>query len=307
MRMLAVLGVGAIGGVVAAELVIAGHPVTGCVRTPFETLVREEGGRSQRTTLPLMMDPKAARPADLRWLLLATKAHQTPGAMRWCEAWDDGRLRLAVLQNGVEHRERVAPWIAAERVVPVVVGCPATAVAPGHIVQRGPARLWVPNDANGRDFAALFEGSGAAVTPEADFITSAWRKLCVNVVGGAIAPLAGRAMPEIAHPAKRDLALALARECVAVARAEGAALDAAFADRVALGQVEAKSGGTPSTLTDRLAGRPLEADARNGAVVRIGARHGIATPVNARAAQLMARIHAQPGEDRLGALAAALP
>lgn len=307
MQMLAVLGVGAIGGVVAAELVIAGHPVTGCVRTPFETLVREGGERPLRTTLPLSVDPTAPRPAGLHWLLLATKAHQTPDAMRWFEAWDDGRVRLAVLQNGVEHRERVAPWISAERVVPVVVGCPATAVAPGHIVQRGPAKLWVPDDTNGRDFATLFEGSGADVTPEADFTTSAWRKLCLNVVGGAIASLAGRAMPEITHPAKRDLALALARECVAVARAEGAALDADFADRVALGQAEATSGGTPSTLTDRLAGRPLEADARNGAVVRIGARHGIATPVNACATELMARIHDQPGEDRLDALAAALP
>jgi 2-dehydropantoate 2-reductase len=33
-------------------------------------------------------------------------------------------------------------------------------------------------------------------------------------------------------------------------------------------------------LTDRRAGRPLEAEARNGAVARIGARHGIATPLN---------------------------
>ena len=35
-----------------------------------------------------------------------------------------------------------------------------------------------------------------------------------------------------------------------------------------------------SMLTDRRAGQLLEANARNGAVVRIGARHGIATPLN---------------------------
>ena len=35
-----------------------------------------------------------------------------------------------------------------------------------------------------------------------------------------------------------------------------------------------------SLHADRLAGRPMEIDARNGAVVRIGQKHGIATPMN---------------------------
>lgn len=42
--------------------------------------------------------------------------------------------------------------------------------------------------------------------------------------------------------------------------------------------------GAPSSVNslhaDRLAGRPMEVDARNGAVVRFGAKHGIATPLN---------------------------
>ena len=35
-----------------------------------------------------------------------------------------------------------------------------------------------------------------------------------------------------------------------------------------------------SMLADRQAGRPMEIDARNGVVVRLGRRHGIPTPVN---------------------------
>jgi 2-dehydropantoate 2-reductase len=34
-------------------------------------------------------------------------------------------------------------------------------------------------------------------------------------------------------------------------------------------------------LADRLAGRPMEYDARNGVIVRRGARHGVAAPMNA--------------------------
>jgi 2-dehydropantoate 2-reductase len=46
-----------------------------------------------------------------------------------------------------------------------------------------------------------------------------------------------------------------------------------------------------SMLTDRRAGRLLEADARNGAVARIGARHGIATPLNRAVTALLEAIH----------------
>jgi 2-dehydropantoate 2-reductase len=237
--MLAVIGVGAIGGVCAAELAAAGQPVMGCVRRPFEVLVLEAPDRTLRVTLPLATDPRAAPPLDVEWCLLATKATQNEEAMRWFEALDTGDTRLAVVQNGVEHVARVSRWVGAERVVPVVVGCPATAIEPGHIVQRGPARMWVPHDENGRAFAALFEGSAIEVERTKDWKSAAWRKLCSNVVGGAIAALAGRPMPAVQHPHKRELALALALECAVVARAEGADLDDAFATRVALGQADA--------------------------------------------------------------------
>ena len=35
-----------------------------------------------------------------------------------------------------------------------------------------------------------------------------------------------------------------------------------------------------SLYTDRLNGRPMEIDARNGVIVRLGAKHGIPTPMN---------------------------
>ena len=43
-----------------------------------------------------------------------------------------------------------------------------------------------------------------------------------------------------------------------------------------------------SLLADRLAGRPMEWDARNGVIVRLGAIHGVPTPVNAMASTLLA-------------------
>jgi 2-dehydropantoate 2-reductase len=298
---IAVVGVGAIGGVCAANLVAAGRDVVCCVRTPFSDLTLDAPGASLRSRPRVETDP--ARVPPVSWILFATKAHQTAGAAAWLAALARPGTRLAVLHNGVEHVERLAPYFDPARIVPVVIECPATALAPGRIEQRRPGRLIVPDAPDARGFAALFTGSGVEVQCSADWKTAAWRKLCLNVTSGALAALAGVPLPDVVHPRKGEIAHALAGECGEVARAEGADLPAEDAAGVAEGVLGSPVRGTPSTLTDRLHRRPLEADARNGAVPRIGVRHGIAAPVNARAAELMQRAHLDPGVDLLPSLA----
>ncbi|HUQ03719.1 MAG TPA: 2-dehydropantoate 2-reductase [Kofleriaceae bacterium] len=302
---IAVVGVGAIGGVCAASLARAGREPICCVRTPFAELVLERGDDVQRFAPRVEILP--ARVAEVAWVLLATKAQQTEGAAGWLRALVDHETRVAVLQNGVEHVARVAPYVDPARVVPVVVACPATAVSPGRIVQRRAATFTVPDDAGGAAFAALFDGTDVTVERTHDWPTAAWRKLCLNVTGGALAALAGVPLPDARHPRLRELAHMLAHECARVARAAGADVSDAFAADVAEQAVSAPTGGAPSTLTDRLHRRPLEVDARNGTVVRLGARHGIATPANTRAAALMARAHLDPSIDMLPELATLAP
>lgn len=305
--MLGVIGVGAIGGVCAAELAHAGTPVVGCVRRRAPGLRLDAPAHQIEPRIAWAVDPSQRLPFAVEWFLLATKAHQTPAAMAWFDAWAEAGTYLAVLQNGVEHASRVAPWVARDRVVEVVVECPATAVAPGHIVQRRPARFSVPPSPGARAFAALFAATEIEVSIDADWTTCAWQKLCQNVVGGALAALAGRRVSEIDHPQKSALARALAEECARVARAEGARISDAWLSQLVDSQSGPAADGQPSTLTDRLAGRPIEADARNAAVPRIGKRHGIEAPVNERAAALMLAAHQDPHRDWLPELAKTLP
>jgi 2-dehydropantoate 2-reductase len=289
-----VVGVGAIGGVCAAHLLAAGRDVTCGVRTRFDQLVVDAPGGRLAFAPRVVTEPELAD-----WVLLATKAHQTEGAAAWLRHAG----RVAVVQNGVEHVERVSRWVPADRVVPVVIDVPATAVGPGRIQQRTAVRCTVPDDDNGRDFASLFAGTDVTVEPTGDWRQGAWRKLCRNVTGGALVPLSGR-QPPLRHPRLAELAHALAHECVAVARAERLDIPIPYADSVARSAIDATEG-SPSTLADRLRGRPLEYDARNGAVVRIGARHAVPTPVNARACELLARAHLT-ADDLLDDLAVAL-
>ena len=83
------------------------------------------------------------------------------------------------------------------------------------------------------------------------------------------------------------LARGLVRACGAVGRAAGAVLGDGIVQAVVAGARKAAPDGLNSLIADRMAGRQMEIDARNGAIVRLGKKHGIPTPLNAMAVALL--------------------
>jgi 2-dehydropantoate 2-reductase len=190
-----------------------------------------------------------------------------------------------VLQNGVEHVQRFAPYVPAERIVPAVIDCPAERSAPGRMRQRGPSWIVVPDTPDGRAFVPLFERTNFDVAT-GDFTTRAWAKLCINAPG-AISAILLQPTGVIRLEPIAELTRGMVREVVLVGRAEGAHLDDAIVEQVVDGARRAPADSINSLLADRLAGRQMEIDARNGAVVRFGRLHDIPTPLNEMAVALL--------------------
>jgi 2-dehydropantoate 2-reductase len=229
-------------------------------------------------------DPKEAFEVDC--VIVATKAYDVAGAAKWLERLASKGAPVAVLQNGVEHRERFAPYIATEKILPVMVDCPAERQAIDRVRQRGVMHLKVPDCAIGRGFVELFAGTMADATVVSDFQSVVWRKLCFNSAG-VLSALLLQPAGIVREEALGDVALEIIRECAAVARAEGAQLEENVAEVVLAAQRDAPPDSINSMLADRQAGRPVEIDARNGVIVRLGRKHGIATPANSMAVALM--------------------
>jgi 2-dehydropantoate 2-reductase len=280
MARIAIVGVGAIGTVMGAALIASRkHEVTLCARSAtFAKLVIHLRSRDVEVPAAPIVDEREAHPVE--WLLLCTKAHQTASAARWFRAL--APAKIAVLQNGIEHAARVAPFAGSAAVLPVIVRCPAEPLAPGEVNQQGPASLVVEKNPLGAEFAALFEGNSVAVQSTDDFRTEAWTKLCQNAVNGAVCGLTVRPIVVMRQPLVADFARQLALECIAVGRAEGARFDDSLATQIVeqmVGIPNAEHHGN-SLYYDRRAGRPMEFEARNGVVVRLARKHGIATPLS---------------------------
>ncbi|MGA7343177.1 MAG: 2-dehydropantoate 2-reductase [Terracidiphilus sp.] len=292
MARVAVVGVGAIGGAIAGLLETAGgHEITLCTRRPLNTLSVETPEGLVRVTARNATDPAQAQPVD--WVLVATKAYDAAATAGWFPALCAGGAPVAVLQNGVEHRERFEPYVPAERLLPIVIDCPAERLSDQTVLVRGAALMKVEDTPLGRSFAQLFQRARVKVELTGDFTTALWWKLCFNSVG-ALSALALKPSGVLRGQAMARVALEMVAECAAVGRAEGARLDESIGEEVLAMYKMHPADSVNSLLADRLAGRKMEWNARNGAIVRKGARHGIETPLNRMAAALLEAVEGEP-------------
>ncbi len=254
------MGPGAIGTTVAAMLHEVGRTPLLCGRTPRDHLTLLEGGRSMSIPGPVRTSPKEiTRTADL--VFLAVKATQIEAAAEWLAVLVGPETVVCVLQNGIEQVQRVGPHAPRGRIIPAVVWIPAQAQSDASVRLRGDVRLTLPDTAASRVVAEALQGTRCAVDLAENFSALAWRKLLQIAEAGLMA-LTNRRSGMFSRADIAGLTLAYARECLAVARAEGAE----FGDEVPQEILEkfqaAPTDMSTSILTDRETGRPLEWDIR---------------------------------------------
>jgi 2-dehydropantoate 2-reductase len=289
----AVIGPGGIGGVAAGCLREADrHDVIVCARRPIATLTLERPEVTVALPLRTLTDPAEAEPVD--WVLLCTKAHETASAEPWLRGLCRPSTHIAVLQNGIEHQARVAPYVGGAAVVPTVVYYNGERLAPDRVRLRHVTGhdLAAPDDEAGRAFAQLLTGTPLRVLLSADFTTLAGRKLLINSVANPITALTRQRLGVFRHDDVRGLCRAVLEEAVAVARAAGARLNEDEAGQTLATLLTYPAEAGTSMYFDCLADRPLEIEELTGAIVAAGELHAIPTPLNRALLTLLRAINA---------------
>ncbi len=191
---------------------------------------------------------------------------------------------IVTVQNGLGNVETLAAAVGPARVALGVIYVGAEMVD-GALKATGPGRVELgrPDHPKRREhlerLADAMQAGGMTVSVVDDPWPSVWRKLVVNAAMNATTALFGITNPELLHhPAARPIADDLARETARVATAAGVAIDPEAAP--AMWHPVTSFVNRSSMLQDMAAGRPTEIDSINGAVVREGARYGVAAPAN---------------------------
>ncbi len=291
----AILGAGAIGGLLGTVLGSLGEDVTVVVRA--ETLASYPSSLTlERPSGVITAPAKAAatltEPVDVLWI--ATKTYQLQTALEVVHALPGCVIPLL---NGVDHVALLRARFGPERVVPGTIAVEAERIAPGRFIQRSPfVRFNLAGSGEpllGAIVARLGElGFTCKFIPNE--ATLLWGKLCflgpIALATSASGMTVGQILADAGWKSKLSSTI---REACAVANASGAEVDAAQI----LTLFESSPPGMRSSMQkDVAAGRQLELDAIGGPIVRGGEQHGI---VVSTTAELMAAIRAKVGDHRL--------
>lgn len=334
---IAVVGTGANGAAIAADLARAGRDVTLIDQWPENVAAIRAGGIEVR--LPdedFTVEARAFNLCDVATMrepfdivLVLVKAYDTRWAVQLIEPLLSPDGLVIGVQNGMT-MDAIAHVVGPERTLGCVIECGGAMWTPG-IVERDtpPTEAWFaigPYDdrtqgREGEGVDALRYSGTVEIYP--NIRAAKWMKLVVN--SAEIAPSAVldlSLMEAIETPGVRDFMLETGVEAITVLRqasieivpifglpdldsSDARGFLAKLVDAVAYGFAQPHT--KVATLQDWMKGRRSEVNDINGAIVRLGQDVGHPTPYNQRALDIATRIESgelKPAPSNIDALLA---
>ncbi len=317
---IAVIGAGAIGGMLAVRLASSGQAVTVVAKKGAHLeaitrnnlkLIHHDGVEESAKDLRAVANCADAGMQDL--VFLALKAYDIEAVAPQLRALFGNDTIVVSMQNGLPwwyfqnyaglhagYRLKTADpngvieqSIESRRIIGCVVYSAGAIVAPGVVKHLEGDRLPV-GELDGSESERIkrvsetLVGAGLKAPIQSDIRSEIWLKLWGNMSFNPISALTHATLVDICkEPATRALAADMMREAQAVAEKLGVTFRVSLDKRI---EGAAKIGKhKTSTLQDVEAGRPVEVDALIGSVIELGELTGTPTPA-IRAVQALLKL-----------------
>ncbi len=288
-----VIGSGGVGGYFGARLAQSGLNVTFVARGKHGSAMANHGlkitsilGDFHLSTVQVTGDPKDNAPYDLA--LVAVKAWQVADAAKALEGTLSENALVLPLQNGVEAADQLREVLGDKAVLTGLCGIISYIKEPGHVCHVGIEPFIRVGECDGSKservgklVAVLNDADGVSASTPEDISVSLWLKFLFIVAMSGIGSVT-RAPIGITRENKdtRRLLEECVREVYKVGCAHGVALPDDSVERTMRMIDDAPKEATASMQRDIIDGKPSELYNQNEAVVRLGNKVGITTPIN---------------------------
>jgi 2-dehydropantoate 2-reductase len=272
----AILGPGAVGGVLSVGFLEVGIDVICVARPDTAVLIRSEGltlrrGQERRTVRP-SVTTTLREPVAL--LLVTVKA---PALWEALDRIEVPPATVVPVLNGIEHMQTLRRRLPESAVVAGSIGrIEAYLQRPGVVIQPTPSVVMTVSSEIDDASVELLSRSGTDVHVNGSDAAVLWEKLARQAPVAAATAISQRPIGELRTDREWRLRLraAIAETC-AVALADGVTLSPEAEWDIIEGMPPLL---TSSTARDIAAARPSELDAITGATVRAARRLDVATP-----------------------------
>ena len=290
---IAIFGTGAVGGYFGGRLAQVGHDVTFIARGAHLQAIQSDGLQVNSIKGDFSIQPAQAtdRPdtigaVDL--IFCGVKSWQVAEIADHLKPLIGNNTTIITLQNGVESHTILSDAIGATHILPGMCQMISLVEGPGIISHKGIDPYLSIGELDGSSSQRLVEISdlfrkveGVTINTSTDILQELWLKFMI------IAPWSGvgaitRAPVGVFRtiPETRELLLQSIQEVYAVGKEHGVNLPDNAVDKTIEFIDKVPAAGTASMQRDVMAGKPSELHEQCGAVVRLGEKKGVRTPVN---------------------------
>jgi 2-dehydropantoate 2-reductase len=304
---IAVMGAGGIGGYYGGRLAASGADVTFIARGAHLAAMRKDGLRIISPLgdvhIPFVKatdDPGTIGPVDI--VMFCVKLYDVDEASELCRPLIGPDTAVISFLNGIDSEARMQAILGGNAIVGGVAQIPSNISEPGVIEHKAQFAVLEFGEMDGRDSLRLKRFDDACTEAGiqsylvANIETAIWLKFAILVpfaTACCLTRLPGRILIE--EPAVQQLAFAAMREIISLAEAKGVALPP-DALQTRMDMLNNFADAKPSMLVDLEAGKRIELEGLQGAVVRMAAELGVSTPVHQVAyAALKPYLNGPPG------------
>ncbi len=287
-----IFGTGAVGGYFGGRLAQAGNDVTFIARGRHLEAIQTEGLKVESISGDFTVkaratsDPGEIGAVDL--VLCCVKSWQVAQAAEAIQPLMGSHTAVIPLQNGIEAHTTLAQTLGDRHVLPGLCKIISMVAGPGHIRHMAADPYLAFGETDGQlsrrteEIAGAFaDAQGLTLAVSRNILVDLWKKFMLIAPWSGIGALTRspvgvfRSLPET-----RQMLTDSIREVVAVANANGVAVEQSAVDATMAFIDNLPPEGTASMQRDIMEGRPSELYEQCGAVVRYGQKGGVQTPLN---------------------------
>lgn len=297
---IAVVGSGALGGFFGYVFASRSQEVALVdIDTKKVKAIQESGltvtTRGKEETIQIRTCSKTEEVGPVDLVFFSVKSYSTLAAARSLPPLIGEETLVMSIQNGIGNVEKIASVVGADRVIGGITAHSFQMLSLTHIRYAGGAgqlhmgRLEGENTPRIHEIADILREGGIEVEVNEDILDYIWYKLLINTPINAIAAITRLKNEVLAENAEaRRLMRTVGDEALAVAKAAGVRiLMTQHPLEVCCTALKAAPGNKASMLQDIEAKRRTEIDAINGAIVEMGEKLSIPTPVNSALTRLV--------------------
>lgn len=290
-----IVGAGPAGGIMAAYLAEAGHPIVlvDIMKSHLDEIKKNgltlTGVKEMHATFDagsICYSIDELKDTDVNVVFVSVKASHLSCIVPQLKKVLKAGTTLISLQNGMDTEAYIAETFGKENVLRVVVNYAGNLASDGRILYtffNGPNYIGVIDPVKidmAKELAAILTAAKLDTEYSPDIQKHVWEKVLLNSALSAVCSLTRKTMAQIMNNEKTIVLVRnILEEGIAVARASGIDLGEGFFEH-SIGYLSKGGDHYPSMYFDVERGNPSEIDFINGKIVEYGIKNNIPTPYN---------------------------